>query len=424
LKQPEVASRWTKQINLGLESIVGLVAYLGILGVSAIPTVLMKDIGINVAEFALYNLVFIVALLFCSFPVGLLAHKYGGKKIVSIAIVVIALSDIAFGSSASYQEQLVSRVLLGVGVCSWWISAPENIVFTFGKKKAALPLAIWLGGYAVGQAVSYPIAVLGATTIGWRLTYQIFGVICFLVAILYFFAVKIPRSAPSVTIEANSTARRSNSPYSLFSSIPHERSTVLLGISIFFQFVTWIGVLTFFPLYLFDSGFSLVLSGLLSFGLVALSPPAMIFGGFLAVKLKKTVPVLLLGLALLSTVFFLPFVVAAYGISPLPLFIIMGAIGVGLALPDIAWTFLSEVLPISGRGSVNFAIVNAFGFTGSILGTYLPPLVFGFSPNGWMTVWIVYGVFSLISLSVAFFLRKEENEWFRAQNDSVAREVA
>jgi hypothetical protein len=160
----------------------------------------------------------------------------------------------------------------------------------------------------------------------------------------------------------------------------------------------------------------LVLSGLLSFGLVVLAPPATIFGGLLAVKLQKTVPILLLGLALLSTVLFIPFVVTEYGISPLPLFVTLGAAGIGLALPDIAWTFLSEVLPISGKGSMNFAFVNVFGFAGSVLGAYLPPLIFSFSPNNWVAVWIAYGSFCLISLLVATSLRREENEWFQAQN--------
>jgi MFS family permease len=161
-----------------------------------------------------------------------------------------------------------------------------------------------------------------------------------------------------------------------------------------------------------------VLSGILSLGLVALAPPAMILGGLLAVRLKRTVPVLLLGLVLLSTVLFLPLTVARYGVFPLPLFINMAALGVGLALPDIAWTFLSEVLPISGRGSVNFAFVNIFGFAGSILGAYLPPLVFGFSPDDWTIVWIAYGVFVLVSLSVASLLRREENVWFRSHDRS------
>jgi predicted MFS family arabinose efflux permease len=244
-----------RQINLVLEFGASLVSYLGILGASAIPTILMKDLSINLSEFALYNIAFIVALLLWSLPVGLLAHRYGGKKIVSFGLVIIAISNMAFGSSATYQGQLAARVILGIGACSWWVSAPENIVFTFGKSKAPLPLAIWLSGYATGQAISYPLTVLGATTIGWRPTYQIFGVVCLLLAALYILFVKIPSSRKNSIVDPGVTS--SNKPPAVFSSsfkeflsIIRERSTILLCIAVFFQYLAWVGVLTFFPLYL------------------------------------------------------------------------------------------------------------------------------------------------------------------------------
>jgi MFS family permease len=246
-QQNQISRDWTKQTNLAIESVAALVVFLGILGVAAIPTVLIRDINITVGEFALYNLVFIVALLFCSLPAGVLAHKFGGEKVVSISLVIIALSDLAFGSSTSFQEQLVIRVILGVGACSWWISAPENLVFTFGKKKAALPLSIWLCGYSAGAALSYPTMVLGATTIGWRLTYQIFGIGCLILAILYVFAVKIPKPAQKIPVNTEpKTEPNKVSSFSLLSLIPHGRSTILLSVSIFFQYLTWVGVLTFF----------------------------------------------------------------------------------------------------------------------------------------------------------------------------------
>jgi MFS family permease len=397
---------------LSVEVAASFVTYLGVLGFAGIPTILMRDVGITTGGFALYNAAFAVVLLVISVPAGLLARRYGSSLVVFAGLVVVALSDVAFGAYPVFSVQLVSRVALGGGACLWWVSAPENIVHAFGKKNAALPLAVWLCGYICGAAASYPLTVLGAETIGWRYAYAIFGVAETAVAVAYFVESRrrTRGSMSALLAEQHRPASGTDRSHPLFAHRRERRKlTLALGFSMLLQYFYWIGILTFFPLYLVSSGFGLVFSDILGFALVIIGVPATIFGGLLSFRLKRTGPTLTAGLALGVLVVLLPAATRAYASSPYPLLLLTGAMGLALFFPDVSWTYLGEVLPISSSGSLSFAIASTFGFAGIILGSYLPPLVLGAQNGNWAYVWGLYGAASAVCLAVvaAFLLRAE-----------------
>jgi sugar phosphate permease len=431
-------------LSLSLEFLVGLSTYLGILGFAAIPTILMRDVQINTAQFASYNAVFAIVLLLVSLPSGLLARKYGSTQIVMLGISIVAISDFAFGFSPNYSLQIISRIALGTGACFWWICAPENVVKAFGKENSAFPLSMWLCGYLSGAAISYPLTVWWTEAIGWRITYELYGVMEGLLAISYFFffffrgvseretcsIVKEPEEKGTMDVTKISSIASSSSypqpinraaniraPISkkiknfVLESLPKERVIWIISVAMLFQYYFWIGVLTFFPLYLVSSGFSLFYSSLLGFALVMIGVPATLLAGFVSFKIKRTVPLLTVGLVLGMCVFLLPYAVTLSRIFPYLLFLLIAAMGISLALPDTAWTFLSEVLSVPGSGSMGFAVANTFGFVGSILGTYIPPMIL--ESSGWAAVWNIYGAVLILCLVfVVLFLWKAEKLWF------------
>jgi predicted MFS family arabinose efflux permease len=404
--------RNVKYTNLALEFTVSLVSYIGILGFAAIPTTIMGELSINLEQFAFYNTAFIIVLLVLSLPAGLIADRFGGKRIVLTGILLMALSNISFGVSGSYLEQLISRVTLGVGATFWWIPAPENIVVSFGKAKAAFPLAIWLSGYGTGAAISYPLLVFAASEFGWRQTYVVLGLSGLLLAGLYVLKLRLP--APTVSNkpedESIGTAGIRRKPL----VFPRDRSTWIISLAIFFQYFDWFGILTFFPLFLTVNGFDAVASGNLSFLLVAIGTASMIAAGMIAIRTKKVVPVLLAGLIFLSVSALMPYSFSRFLADPHVIFLLVALIGAGLFVPDVAWTFLSEVLPVSASGSLNFGLVNSVGFIGAILGTFLPPLLLQ-SGSAWNLVWLLFGAFALISFLVALLLLRQENDWIHTQ---------
>jgi sugar phosphate permease len=409
---------------------VSLASIIGVLAFAAIPTVLMTDIGINTEQFGLYNVILILVLMIISFPAGLLAQRYGGKRIVFAGQMSIALSNFVFGLASNYPEQIISRLILGVGASFWWVAAPENVVLTFGKRGSAFPLSVWLTGYATGAAICYPLTVIGAESIGWRLTFLLFGFLSLAIAGVYLFKVKVAASAVSIAsptvpslVEStrndplfgqkkrdnadNNSKRGSN----MSGILPPQKTVWLIALAMFLQYTVSFGVLTFFPLYLVQNGFNLLQSGFLTFGLTIVGVPSMVLGGLLSIRLKKTAPILLIGLSLLSMVFLLPPSLFLFNNFPIFFYVIIGTVGVGLVLPDISWIFLSQVLSASGEGSVSFGLVNAIALAGAVLGTFIPAVEI--NNWGWTLIWVVSGFFVLGSLTVAIFLRRAENLWLK-----------
>jgi ACS family glucarate transporter-like MFS transporter len=417
-----------KKSYLALEFTVSAVSYNAVLAFAAIPDVLMRAVNINTEGFAFYSSIFILALMVSSFPAGVLASRFGSVRVVLAGQIVIGLSSLLFGLTSNYAIQIVARATLGMGSSLWWIASPENIVSTFGRKNSAVPITFWLSGYATGAAVSYPLTAFGANLVGWHPVFVLYGAASLLVALVYHLRVRQlmvnPRSLDQAQGSCGKVAEYSDKhsePQVGFEqkgthvgrtvlSYLRKKWVVLVGSAMLLQFFTWFGVLTFFPLYLTQEGFSLLTSGALGFLLVVFGAPAFVLGGIVAAKLNRTAPILLLGLALLSTVGFIPFTVLGHAKASFPLYVVLAAIGIGLALPDIAWTFLSEVLPVPGGGSISFGFVNSFGLIGAILGTTLTPFLA--SAFGWETVWLIYAISVVGSFVVGLSIRKEENKWF------------
>jgi predicted MFS family arabinose efflux permease len=416
---------------------VSVSTYLGILGFAAIPTILMQDVRIDTAQFAYYNTAFAFVLLFASLPAGLLARRFGSSRVVLSGIFVVALSDIGFGLAPSYSYQLVFRVTIGVGACFWWVCAPENVVNAFGRKNAAFPLAVWLSGYLCGAAISYPLTVLGSGTLGWRATYGLYGALELLVAISYFL-LRVMKHTPLISesridgthkeaaserkVPFTARVKGSGEPTTATSlrlrnflkeSLPRQKIVWITSVAMAFQYYFWFGVLTFFPLFLVSSGLSLVYSSLLGFTLVIIGVPATILAGLVLIRIKRTVPILIVGLTLGTTVFLLPLGIAVSKSFPCVLLLLVVTVGVGLALPDTSWTFLSEVFSVPGAGSMGFAVANTFGFLGLVLGTYVPPIILKANHGNWSLVWEIYGGVLIASLVIVVsFLWKAEKQWF------------
>jgi sugar phosphate permease len=426
--KPESPVFGNKKSYLALEFAVSAVSYNAALAFAAIPNVLMKDVNIGAEGFAFYSGIFILALMIFSFPAGVLASRLGSVRVVFIGQIIIGLSSFVFGFTSSYTVQIISRAALGLGSSFWWVASPENIVSAFGRNNSAIPITLWLSGYATGAAASYPLTALGTNLLGWHSVFELYGGVSLLVASFYLLRLRQRIMSPETSSPIRGSVQRvlkhstewgspsfgskryTTNGYTAILSHLKKRWVLSVGSAMLLQFFAWFGILTFFPFYLTQNGFDLISSGAFSFLLVVFGVPAFLLGGVMAAKLKRTAPILLLGLALLSTVALIPYAVSKYADTPILLYVVLAAIGIGLALPDIAWTFLSEVLTMPGGGSISFGFVNSFGLVGAILGTTMTPFLS--AVFGWPVVWLVYALSVAGSFIVSLSIRKEENKWF------------
>ena len=148
--------------------------------VGSIAHQLIHDLQLNIAQFTLIGSAYYFAYGVMQMPVGILADKFGVKKIMIFAMLVCALSTFLFSHSNSFTSALLGRFLMGFGssfafVCllviasNWFpkrffgfFAGASQFIGTMGPVLAGGPLISWL----TASHVSWRVALSGIGAIG------------------------------------------------------------------------------------------------------------------------------------------------------------------------------------------------------------------------------------------------------------------
>ncbi|MDF1796625.1 MAG: MFS transporter [Coxiellaceae bacterium] len=160
--------------------------------VGSIAHQLISDLQLDIEQFTLISSAYYVAYGLMQIPVGILADKFGVKKIMIFAILTCALSTFLFAHSQSFSQALLGRFFMGFGssfafVCllviasNWFprrlfgfFAGASQFIGTMGPALAGGPLISWLM----------------ASHISWRLALSRIGAFGVVLALLAFIFVK------------------------------------------------------------------------------------------------------------------------------------------------------------------------------------------------------------------------------------------
>lgn len=135
-------------------------------------------------------------------PGGLLADKFGAKKVLLCAVVLWSIFTGLTAIAWSLTAMVIIRFLFGVGEAGFQPSASKIIATTFPKNERSKAMSVMLSSGAImGMLVPIISAVL-LVTIGWRLFFVIAGSLGVIIAILYWKFIKIPAPEKSPSDEA------------------------------------------------------------------------------------------------------------------------------------------------------------------------------------------------------------------------------
>jgi MFS transporter, NNP family, nitrate/nitrite transporter len=326
-------------------------------------------------------------------PAGLLADRFGGRRVYAVLLILSALPAIAIGFSTSYTQLLILGLFLGlagttfpvgVGFTSKWFSA--------GKQGTAL------GVYGMGN-IGQSAAVFGAPVLvayvfggNWRPVFFAFAVVALLWgAVFYLFARDAVTTTKPKTLSENlSLLRRS-------------RTAWVLALFYFLTFGGFVAFSIYLPTLLRDL-FNLTPTdaGARTAGFVLLATLVRPLGGWLADKWG--------GVRVLIWVFA---GVAALGLlmgcAWMPTFTV-GALGAATALGlgnGAVFKLVPQYFP-KETGTVT-GLVGAFGG----LGGFFPPLALGLirdATGGYAWGFVFLACFALLCLLINYlvFIRPEK----------------
>lgn len=131
-------------------------------------------------------------------PTGLLVDRFGPRRVITTAVLLLGFGQVLFALSGSYAMGLFARGVLGLGDALLWVSILRLVATLFSARRYALVATISSALGAIGGvAATFPLAAaLGA--LGWTTTFLLAGALTVAYAAMTFSVVRdnSPKTAP------------------------------------------------------------------------------------------------------------------------------------------------------------------------------------------------------------------------------------
>ncbi|QIZ05554.1 MFS transporter [Priestia megaterium] len=413
VKEKKIGLRWGLAF---LFFIIGFIAYMDRSNISIVAVPMMEDLGLNKVQFGLLSSLFYLGYCFAQIPGGMLAERFGARKIVTIAVAWWSIFTALTAASANYVVMCIIRFLFGAGEGPMY---PGNAVFNshwFQKHEKGRASSALLAGSFLGPVIAPGISVAILAAFGWQGVFYAFGLLGIVVAVAwYFFGRDKPEQHPWISetekrliIENRSFSglQKKSAPWKQY--LKNYRFW-LVGI----QYLVVIYMNTFFltwlPTYLMEArNFSLKEMGFAaSFPWLAICLSVLIGGAVSDKILQKTNSRMFArgGMAIFGfVVFMVGLYLSAYSDSPLSnvvwLTITLGALG----LPIVASWAIANDLGQEFSGSVS-GWMNTWGAIGGITS----PIICGWFAQemGWNTTLLINIIPVIFAALLWFFIKPD-----------------
>ncbi|PNZ66235.1 MFS transporter [Staphylococcus croceilyticus] len=165
--------------------IIGVIAYMDRSNISYIAPQMMQDLHMNKQQFGLLASFFSLGYALMQVPSGMLAEKFGPRKMITIALVWWSAFTIFTGMIKHHGLLFLVRFLFGVGEAPMY---PSNAVFNstwFAKDEKGRASSALLAGSYFGPVLAPIITIAIVNTFNWQAVFYIFGAVGVLIAILW-----------------------------------------------------------------------------------------------------------------------------------------------------------------------------------------------------------------------------------------------
>ncbi|MFB7992947.1 MFS transporter [Streptomyces sp. NPDC056002] len=141
----------------------------------------------------------IVALMVgvLTFPLSLLADRWGRVRSLVLAAVVWSLATLACAVSASYGQMFLGRFMVGVGEAAYGSVGIAVVLSAFPVGLRATLSGAFIAGGAFGSVLGVSIGGVVAQHLGWRWTFGVMGLFGLVLAAVYGVVVTERRLAPA-----------------------------------------------------------------------------------------------------------------------------------------------------------------------------------------------------------------------------------
>lgn len=135
---------------------------------SLVLATLMREFGMSKSAAGLLNSLTLVASAIGSFVFGLLADRYGRRRMLSLSILTYSLFTFACGFTTTILALAICRFLLGLGMGGEWNSGATLVAETWPSAWRGRAMGIVQSSWAVGYALAAVVAGAVLAHANWR----------------------------------------------------------------------------------------------------------------------------------------------------------------------------------------------------------------------------------------------------------------
>jgi len=348
-------------------------------------TPILDDLRISYAQMGFILGSWPLAYIMVSLIAGTVIDKWGVRRAILLGGIIMALSAVLRYFPSGFSTMLLTVALFGVGGSMISIGGPKAIAIWFKGRDRGAAVGVYTTGPGVGGLIALAITnslVMPLTGYSWRLTFVFYGLLVFLVALLWGLLARDTR--PCQTASGASVSE-------VFGHLVKTRNVQIMLIIGLLTFATLHGFMNWLPKILESDGLTAVMAGwAASIPLAAGIPATLVIPRLVPARLRGHFVILFA----LLTVVALFVVVAAQGTALLTALILFGVAN-SCFLP-LLLLMLMDTPEVSSRymgsaGGMFFCVAEIGGFTG--------PLIMGALAD--MTGSFLAGAFFLMSLNLA-----------------------
>lgn len=182
MNQKATKIRWMFALMFFL---IGVIAYMDRANISYIAQPMMEDLNMNKTQFGMLASMFAAGYALMQVPAGIMAEKFGPKKMLTFALVWWSAFTILTGVVRNHGLLYAMRFLFGVGEGPMY---PSNAVFNtywFAKSEKGRASSALLAGSYFGPVIAPFVTIAIYQAFGWEAVFFIFGAIGVVIAALW-----------------------------------------------------------------------------------------------------------------------------------------------------------------------------------------------------------------------------------------------
>jgi ACS family glucarate transporter-like MFS transporter len=166
--------------------ILTVILYVDRACISTAKQSIMADLELTVTQFGWVMAVFTLGYALFQAPSGLWADKYGPRIVLSGIVAVWSVLTAFTGLTWNYLSMLITRFLFGAGEAGAFPALSKVSFNWYPLKERGIVQGINFSGSRLGAAVAMPLVALLITSIGWRHTFLLFGVLGVVYAVFWY----------------------------------------------------------------------------------------------------------------------------------------------------------------------------------------------------------------------------------------------